>query len=49
MEVAPRNTLLTLLTLFMLFKLLCIAQTVECLLPVYIVREGRIILEWTPV
>ena len=48
MEVAPRNTLLTMLTLFLLFKLLYIVQTVEYL-PVYIVREGRTILEWAAV
>ena len=48
MEVAPRNTLLTMSTLVMLFKLLYIAQTVECL-PVYIGREGRTILEWAAV
>ena len=48
MEVATRNTLLTLLTLYMLFKLLYIAQTVEYL-PVYIIKAGRTLLEWAVV
>ena len=42
MEVAPRYkqlTLMTLLTLFILLKLLYTASTLACM-PVYIVREG---------
>ena len=42
MEVAPRYkqlTLMTLLTLFILLKLLYTATTLACM-PVYIVREG---------
>ena len=40
MEVAPRYKLLTLLTLFILYKLLNTACTLACM-PVYIVREGK--------
>ena len=39
MEVAPRYKLMTLLTLFILLKLLYTATTLACM-PVYIVREG---------
>ena len=39
MEVAPRYNLFTLLTLFILFKLLYTAETLACM-PIYILRKG---------
>ena len=45
MEVAPRFALLTLFTLFILFKLIYIAETKACL-PMYIVREGWDANKW---
>ena len=46
MDVAPGYTLFTLFTLFVLFKLLYTAKTIACM-PIYIVWEGLILLEWT--
>ena len=46
MEVAPRYTLPTLFTLFILFELLYTAETVTCM-PVYILLgKFRTLLEW---